>query len=47
MTITLNLPPEVARAYSDHAEATGKSLDEAIRLAVIAGQPHLLPRRTE
>ncbi|MGB7762686.1 MAG: hypothetical protein WBL61_22825 [Bryobacteraceae bacterium] len=39
MTISLNLPPQVEKAYLAEARAKGVPLDELIGEVLIAGQP--------
>jgi hypothetical protein len=41
MTVQLNLPPSVERAYIAEAQAKGVTLAELMRDVLIAGQPHL------
>lgn len=50
MTVTLNLPPDVERAFLAEAQAKGVSLDEWVREVLIAravpGQGSFSPRRS-
>jgi hypothetical protein len=39
MTVTLNLPPQVERAYLAEAHARGLSLEELVRDILLARQP--------
>ena len=39
MTVTLDLPPDVEKAYLAEALAKGVPLDELMRKVLIAGQP--------
>jgi hypothetical protein len=41
MTVTLDLPPHIERAYLAEALAKGVPLDELMREVLIAGQPAL------
>ena len=41
MTVTLDLPPQVEKAYLAEALAKGVPLDELMREVLIAGQPAL------
>ena len=41
MTVTLDLPPHVEKAYLAEAMAKGVPLDELMREVLIAGQPAL------
>ena len=50
MTVTLNLPPEVERAFLAEAQAKGVSFDEWVREVLIAcaapGRGSFSPRRS-
>jgi hypothetical protein len=46
MTVKLDLPPQVEKAYLAEARAKGVSLDELMREVLIAGQPVLPPTQT-
>lgn len=41
MTVTLDLPPDVEKAYLAEALSKGVPLDELMRKVLIAGQPDL------
>jgi hypothetical protein len=41
MTVTLDLPPHVEKAYLAEAQAKGVTLDELMREVLIAGKPAL------
>ena len=46
MTVKLDLPPHVEKAYVAQAKAKGVPLDELMREVLIAGQPALPPSQT-
>jgi hypothetical protein len=50
MTVTLNLPPDVERAFLDEAQAKGVSLDEwvseVLTTRAASGQGSFSPRRS-
>jgi hypothetical protein len=39
MTVTINLPPDIERAYLAEAQAKGLSLDELVRNLLVSLQP--------
>jgi hypothetical protein len=46
MNVTLNLPPDVERAYLAEAQAKGLPLDDLLREVLIARQPAPAGRQT-
>ena len=46
MTVNIDLPPNVEKAYLDVARAKGVAIDELMCDVLIAGQPVPLPAKT-
>lgn len=46
MTVTIDLPPDVERAYLSEARAKGVPVDDLVRDVLIASQPALPPEKT-